>query len=409
VKEYYVPICAKACVTLCKDMDCAKEIENDLNPPLQYAWIETEEGFQHALIGLRKASRLAIDIEADSLYHYFEKVCLIQISSDRETLVLDPLALRELAALSSIMADPGVEKVFHAASYDILCLRRDYGYSFANIFDTHVAAQLVGHEFLGLSPLMDKLLGVVHSKQRQRDDWSRRPLKSEQLEYAAMDTHHLLKLRDVLEEQLNEKGRLSWAQEEFEIAAAADFPEREFDPEGFRKIKGSRDISRQELAVLRALYLLRDRYARELDAPSFKVMNNSVLLDLSRRPPKSSQEMFRRSGISYRVARKCAAEILKTIERAQKEGESHFEPTPRTYWKPPSKIAKLRLERLRRWRQTKARELELHVGVVFPGTLLELIAVQPPADLEALMALPGMRHWRVREFGAEILDTLLAA
>jgi ribonuclease D len=389
-------------------MDCTKEVENGLNPALQYAWIETEESFQRALEGLGKASRLAIDIEADSLYHYFEKVCLIQISSDKETFVLDPLALRDLVALSSIMADPGAEKVFHAASYDILCLRRDYGYSFANIFDTHIAAQLVGHEFLGLSPLMEKLLGVVHSKQRQRDDWSRRPLKSEQLEYAAMDTHHLLKLRDVLEEQLKEKGRLPWAQEEFEIAAAADFPEREFDPEGFRKIKGSRDISLRELAVLRALYLLRDRYARELDAPPFKVMNNSVLLDLSRRPPKSTREMFRRPGISYRVARKCAAEILGTIEKAQREGESHSEPLPRNNWQPPSKIAKLRLEKLKRWRQAKAREMELPVGVVFPGTLLEMIAAQPPADLEALMGLPGMRRWRVRAFGAEILDTLPA-
>jgi len=223
-----------------------------------------------------------------------------------------------------------------------------------------------------------------------------------------MDTHHLLKLRDVLEEQLREKGRYPWAQEEFEVAAAADFMEREFDPEGFHKIKGSRDISPQELAILRALYLLRDQYARELDAPPFKVMNNSVLLDLSRRPPKSTHEMFKRPGISYRVARKCAAEILRTIEEAQREGESRFEPRPRSNWKPPSKIAKLRLEKLKRWRQTKARELGLHVGVVFPGTLLEMIAVQPPAELEALMGLPGMRRWRVREFGAEIFDTLPA-
>jgi ribonuclease D len=389
-------------------MDCTKELIDDSNPPpLQYKHVETEESFSRAFEEFRKASRLAVDVEADSLYHYFEKVCLLQISSDVETYILDPLALRKLAVLSPIMADPGVEKVFHAASYDIFCLRRDYGYSFTNIFDTHVAAQFAGHEFLGLSPLMEKLLGVAHSKQRQRDDWSRRPLKPEQLEYAAMDTHHLLKLRDVLEEQLSEKGRLSWAQEEFEIAAAADLPDREFDPEGFRKIKGSRDISTQELAVLRALYLLRDRYARELDAPPFKIINNSVLMELSRRPPKSIREMFRRPGISYRVARKFAVEILETIEAAQKEGESSLVPPARNGGRAPSKAARLRLEKLKYWRQSKAKEMELQVGVVFPGALLEIIAAQPPADLETLKAMPGMRRWRVREFGEELLDTLL--
>jgi ribonuclease D len=213
------------------------------------------------------ASRIAIDIEADSLYHYFEKVCLIQISSDSETFILDPLAIRDLSALGPIMADPGVEKVFHAANYDLYCLRRDYGFHFKYIFDTHVAAQLAGFEHLGLDALLEKLLAVTHSKRRQRDDWSRRPLEPEQLEYAAMDTHHLLHIRDLLEKQLGDKGRMYWAREEFDLIAETEASEREFDPEGFRRIKGSRDLPWQQLAVLRALYLLRDRYARELDAP----------------------------------------------------------------------------------------------------------------------------------------------
>ncbi len=374
--------------------------------PPQYRWIATDEGFRGILGQLDSACRLAVDIEADSLYHYFEKVCLIQISTDEETFILDPLASSDLHPLAPIMSNPTVEKVFHAANYDVSCLHRDYGFKFINIFDTHLAAQFAGYEFLGLSPLMEKLLGISHSKRRQRDDWSKRPLETGQLEYAAMDTHHLLRLRDILEEQLIEKGRLSWVKEEFEAAAGAEMPEKEFDTEGFRRIKGSRDLTLRQLAVLRSLYILRDRYARQMDTPPFKVMNNSVLLDIAQRPPHSAQEMFKRPGISYRVARRFATEILRTIEKALAEDISYLEMPARPPWKPPSRDAKLRLENLRLWRQAKAKELGLHVGVVFPGNLLEHLSVYPPPEIDALCAVAGMRKWRAREFGEEILRIL---
>jgi ribonuclease D len=228
----------------------------------------------------------------------------------------------------------------------------------------------------------------------------------EQLEYAAMDTHHLLQLRDLLEAQLEEKGRLSWAQEEFRALAGLETAEREFDPEGFRHIKGSRELTLQQLAVVRALYLLRDRYAREMDVPPFKVVNNSVLLDLARRPPQSAREMFRRSGISFRVARRFGVEIFRTIEKARSEDPASLVLPARSANKAPPREAKARLELLRVWRRAKAEQLQLHVGVVFPGNLLEALALFPPADLDALQAVAGMRNWRVREFGEEVLRVL---
>ncbi len=373
---------------------------------IRYTVVADPAAFKEMLGSLMQSERMAVDIEADSLYHYFDKVCLIQISTETETFILDPLAVEDLSALGPLMSNPGVEKVFHAAGYDIFCLRRDYHFTFANIFDTHVAAQLMGHEHLGLGALMEQLLGVAHSKRRQRDDWSRRPLDIDQLQYAAMDTHHLLHLRDVLEMQLIQKGRLSWAHEEFAASAAGIQEEKAFDPQGFRRIKGNRELSLQELVVLRALYLLRDRYARELDVPPFKVLNNPVLVDLVRRPPRSPHDMFRRPGISFRVARKFSSEIYHTIQRARSENPSTLMLPPRKDVKPPSREAKLRLEKLKAWRQKKAAELQLHVGVVFPGTSLEVLSVLPPADVAALESLDGMRRWRAREFGAEVLETL---
>jgi ribonuclease D len=374
--------------------------------PPPYTFVTTEAGFHGMLERLIAASRLAIDIEADSLYHYFEKVCLIQISTDSDTYILDPLAIRNVGELAPLMRNPSVEKVFHAAGYDTYCLRRDYDFSFTNIFDTHVAAQLLGYEFLGLSTLMEEFLGVRHSKRNQRDDWSRRPLDPEQLNYAAMDTHHLLQLRDGLESELRLKGRLGWALEEFEAAASAERREREFDPEGFRRIKGNRDLSLQDQVVLRALYLFRDEVARRMDVPPFKVLNNSVLLDLVQRPPLSPEQLYNRRGVSIRVARKYAPRIVNLIAEARKQDVSVLETPPRNNWKSPGRAAKFRLEALRLWRNERAKELGLQVGVIFPASLLEHMAAAPPADLEALSCLPGMRQWRVREFGAELLQLL---
>jgi ribonuclease D len=387
-------------------MDCLSNNETEIAAAPRFTLISGTESFRNVLRRLDSSSRMAIDIEADSLYHYYEKVCLIQISSDSDTYILDPLKIEGIEALAPLMADASVEKVFHAASYDFYCLRRDYGFAFRNVFDTHIAAQLLGYEFLGLSVLMEELLGIHHSKRRQRDDWSRRPLKPEQLEYAAMDTHHLLRLRDTLEAELQRKGRWAWANEEFETAVSVERLPKEFDTEGFRSIKGCRDMQIEEQILLRALYILRDQIARELDVPPFKALNNSVLIDLTQRPPRDSKEVFNRPGVSYRVARKYAPDILRTIQQARQQDPAQLQPPARNNWKSPNRETKHRMDALRTWRQSKAKELDLQVGVVFPANLLENLAEAHPADLEGLQNLPGMRRWRVQEFGEEVLGLI---
>jgi ribonuclease D len=386
-------------------MHAPEEAAMTAKPP-PYTWVATPEAFDRTVEALSAAPRFAVDIEADSLYHYFEKICLIQVSTATETFVIDPLAVRDLSPLAGIFADPSVEKVFHAAGYDLHSLRRDYDFVVRNLFDTHIAAQLLGYEQLGLGALMERLLGVLHSKGRQRDDWSRRPLAPEQLEYAAMDTHHLLDLRDLLDAQLCGKGRQEWAREEFNLSSTATQSDREFDPNGFRRIKGHRELSLRELAILRGLYLLRDRLAREMDLPPFKVINNSVLVDLSRRPPSNPSTLFNRPGISFRIARKYAVEIVRAIDEARSQDPSTLILPPRPAYKPPSAEAKQRLELLKNWRQTKGAELGLPIGVVFPGTILELLATSPPSELPELEIVDGMRRWRVRLFGMEILELL---
>jgi len=371
-----------------------------------YTLVSTNDCFYAMMERIRGARRLAIDTEADSLYHYFEKVCLLQLSTDSETFIVDPLTVTVVGKLAPLMSDPSVEKVFHAAGYDVFCLRRDFNFTFVNIFDTHLAGSLLGYEFLGLGAMMETVLGVHHSKDCQRDDWSRRPLLPEQLEYAAMDTHHLLNLRDALERELRLKGRLEWALEEFAAAAATERLEKEFDPEGFRRIKGFLALDVRKRMALRALYLFRDEAARKLDAPPFKVMNNSVLADLAQRPPLSAQELFKRPGVSFRVARKFGVEIVNLIAAAGDGDPAVLYRPPRPVVKHPSLAARNSLELLKKWRQEKAEELKLPVGVIFPANLLESLAAAPPANMDEFMAVPGMRRWRAREFGCEVLQTL---
>ncbi len=374
----------------------------------EYVWVDTADAFANALHTIAAADRIALDVEGDSLYHYFEKVCLIQISTEQETFIIDPLAIKDLSGLGPIFADGRIEKVLHAAAYDVSSLRRDYGFCFGNLFDTHVAAELLGYERRGLDDLLSDALAIVHSKRRQRDDWSRRPLEPAQLQYAAMDTCHLLRLRDVLAGRLQARGRLPWAEEEFRHAALCAVPEKHFDTEGFLRIKGSRDLSGHQLSVLRSLYLLRDRYARMMDLPPFKVINNPVLIDLARNPPASPGELFRRPGIAYRIARNFSAEIYRTIARGALDAGAPAGLRNRIPAKPFTREAKARLERLKEWRQSKALSLELSIGVVFPGTLLEAIAAAPPREQSELEAIEGMRRWRAREFGGEILAILRA-
>jgi ribonuclease D len=149
---------------------------------------------------LERSARVAVDTEANSMHHYPERVCLVQVATPDATHLLDPLALRDLTPLGAVLANPGVLKLLHGADYDIRGLNRDWGLTVANLFDTHVAARILGRERLGLAALLQELLDIEIPKDRkiQRADWSKRPLDDHALQYAAADVCHLFSLHDAL-------------------------------------------------------------------------------------------------------------------------------------------------------------------------------------------------------------------
>jgi ribonuclease D len=375
-----------------------------------YPLISTVEEVEALAKRLRRERALAIDTEADSFFHYYDKVCLIQIAAKSGIYLVDPLALPEkgLEPLEPVLSDPSIRKVLHAAEYDLYVLQRYGGVRIRNLFDTMISAQLLGCSAVGLGALVKEHFGVELSKDQQRTDWSRRPLRDVQIEYAKSDVAYLIEMATLLEKKLREKKRLKWAQQEFLALEDRVWDEREFDGTGYLKIKGAKKLTPQGLAVLRELYLMRDRRAREIDRPPFKVLGNGTMLDLAQRPPRSKRALAGRKGVTDLVLRRMGEDLLASVERGL-EGPEH-PPLERK----PSGRGRKRLDRrgeklmefLKKWRASQSGDLELDPGVFCANSALEQIAATAPESLDELRGLDTVKGWWVDAFGPQVLQAL---
>jgi ribonuclease D len=361
-----------------------------------FEWVETPEALDRAAERLERAPVLAVDTEADSFYHYFHKCCLIQISDGAEVYLVDPLSVPRLDRLGEVLSSHAITKVLHAAEQDILYLRRDYGFGLAPVFDTMIAAQLLGLPQIGLAGLLLSHFGMRLDKGPQRDDWSRRPLSDRQKGYAAEDVRHLIRLRGTLETLLVEKGRLDWAREEFGRVAERAWEAREFDRETFWSLKGARDLPAREAAVLRELYVMRDWRARQADLPPFRIVSDETLLALARRSPRGPGDFEGIKGFTPLVQRRIGTQVIEAVTTGLAVPESELPTPPRGQGRRKSAAAQARLERLREWRRARAAELGLDPGVLFPQSTLEGLALAGLPGLETSGSIPGLREWRKR-------------
>jgi len=263
---------------------------------------------------LRGEPIIALDTESNSFHVYRERVCLLQVSTRTGDFVVDPLAV-DPAPLGEILCD-GRETVLHGADYDVRCLRREYGWRLPRLFDTMAAARRLGRAGLGLSALVEGQFGVRLSKSFQRADWGRRPLTPEQLTYAALDTHYLLPIYDALTAELGARGALDAARMEFDRIAGAEPKERVFDPEGWRRMKGGRELDEPGKAVLRALWIAREERARADDRPPFKVLAEEAMLELARRRPTDDEALARIPGVTPSVLRRMGGALRAAIAGA---------------------------------------------------------------------------------------------
>lgn len=361
--------------------------------------VDTPAAFDAFLQTLSTETRLALDTESDSLYRYFYKVCMIQVSTGSIDYLLDPLRLPDLRPLGQFLADPAIQKVFHAAENDVLLLKRDFKFSFDNIFDTMLAARILGRRGVGLAVLLREHFGVELDKRVQLTDWGHRPLTAQQLSYARLDSRFLLPLCDFLTDELHTKRRWREAQEAFADLPDLQFVEKPFDPEGFWRSKEVRELRPSEIAIFRELYLWRDQQARTLDQPPFKVLSDQILVILSQEQPQSLASL----PLNPNQTRRFGAAILAAIARGRVAPVPQ-PPARRTNGegRPDPEVAAC-YDRLRAWRTKRAAARGVDLDVILNNETLMAVARAHPADMDALGALGVMRSWKLAEYGPELL------
>jgi ribonuclease D len=368
--------------------------------------IDTQGDLERLLQRLRTEPLLAIDTEAASFHRHKDRVYLLQISSRQETAVVDPLAVDSLAALGEVLADPGIEVVFHDADYDLRLLHQEYGLSASNLFDTRVAAQLLNEPGVGLAALLEKYLGVHLDKRYQRADWSARPLSAEMLDYAAADTRHLPELRDILRDRLAQLGRLEWAEEEFGLLAGVRWSAPAADEPAYLRMKGAKALNGRGLAVLRELFLWRDDLAQRTDRAAFRILNNEPMLSMAKSPPADLTGLKEVRGIGPEQAERRGRDILAAVRKGLAIPEHELPRLTRPPRRPQDQAFEARLERLKAIRNQLALRYDLAPGVLCSNGTLEILARINPSTLDAMHDIRELRRWQLREFGGELLAGL---
>lgn len=356
-----------------------------------------------ALVKLLDGERLlACDMEGDSLHHYQERVCLIQISTPSDSFLVDPLTVSDMSPLAPVMADPAVRKVFHGADYDIRSLHRDFGIEVNNLFDTMVACQLLGEKELGLAAVLKKRFGVDLDKRYQKADWSKRPLSREMIDYAIRDTNLLIDLYGQLEQELAAKGRLYWLEEECALLSRVRSVPRNGEPL-FHRFKGAAKMDSRTLTVLEELLRFREEKARLRDVPPFKIVGNDYLRIIAEKKPRKRAELKDACGLPASVADRYGYELLGAVERGVATPSDRLRHYPRVQRVVREREQEERLRCLKEWREAKSRELGVDAGLLANNALLEALAETAPHAETELEKVPALKQWQKKEFGAEIV------
>ena len=344
---------------------------------------------------------LAVDTESNSLYAYQERVCLIQFSTPKDDFLVDPLSLDDLSSLEALFAEPKIEKIFHAGEYDLITLKRDYKFDFENLFDTMIAARILGWEEIGLGSILKAEFDVELNKRYQKANWGKRPIPPDMMAYARLDTHYLIPLRYRMKAELKSNGRWPLAEEDFARLRHVNERDPQDNPEPCWRVRGSYDLNPQQAAVLLELCRYRTKVAKSINRPVFKVIGDRALLAIAEVCPRSARELKAVPALSPKQYQRHEKGLTRAVEAGLKAGPVYPPRSPR-----PNEQYLARLETMRNWRKMTAKDMQVKSDVVLPRDVMYAIAAHDPANHGELAELMDQVPWRLDRFGDQILGTL---
>jgi ribonuclease D len=370
-----------------------------------FLYLDTVDSVERFTSAISATREIALDTEGASFHRFVDRIYLLQLSTRQHHAVIDPLPIGAPSGLGALLEDPSVEVVFHDADYDLRLLQQDYGWQVRTIFDTRIAAQLLGYTAFGLAALLERFFEVKLDKKHQRADWSMRPLTEGMLDYAAQDTRHLLQLKDQLAAELERTGRTAWAREEFSLLEGTRWQD-EAPGMSYLRVKGARDLNRRELAVLRELVPWRDAVAGSLDRATFRVLGNEQLLDIARTQPRTKEALGKVKGMPRAVLEQRGEELLHAVTRALAVPEAELPKFPRAARWDRDPEFDARVSALKSARDAAAKRLQLDPGVLCSRDRLEAVARRNPATVEELAEVNELRRWQVAELAEAFVEAL---
>ena len=365
-----------------------------------YEIVSQSDQLEAAIQGMDGLSAISLDTESNSRHRYPEQLCLIQIYAGRKVHIIDTINLHELTPLQSVLSDNSIQKIIHGADYDIRCLDRHHGLHVRNLFDTSIAARFSGLTEFGLAALIKNLLGVtiVKSERLQQADWGRRPLSPDALDYAASDVHHLMELRDILEQRLQGLGRTAWVAEECARLEEVRYAAPDF-ANAYLSIKGAQDLDGRALAVLRSLTLFREEEARRQSRPHFFIIPDFALITLAVNPTANLAKVQGLGPAGLQHFGKDLQEALREGQDAppiQRSTVNHVRLSP---------TESSRLNRLKTWRTAQGKKLVLDPSLLWPAASLERLA-RTPGSFDNEIISKSIRRWQRDNFATSIRTCL---
>jgi ribonuclease D len=377
----------------------------DTNPPAKYKIIDTPSALSDLAKSLQRRKMIGVDMEADSLYHFKEKVCLIQIATEDSNIVIDPLKIKDLSALKPVFSNSAIQKVFHGADYDIRSLYRDYKINVNNLFDTQLACRFLGVVETNLEAVLKTWFDVNLNKKYQRKDWSQRPLPKDMIAYAAEDARYLIALAKDLSAKLKQKGRLAWVMEECEHLSGVRPVSNDSQPL-FLGFKGAGKLDQRNLAILEALLQFRKKTAQKKDRPLFKVIQNKALLTIAAEGPRSIKKLEQTQALSANQMKMYGQGILKAVQKASQIPSEKLPTYPRKKAPAVKPDVGKRVKALREWRDRRASRLQVDPSLLFTNALISTIAVKSPVNTKSLSKIKELKQWQIEKFGPEIIAIL---